>query len=73
MSENFVCLNTMVYATSEGNWRPKKRGLPKNAGISDDVYENKGQKKCLREYPTMSMKINDLAFLSDDADENTTG
>jgi hypothetical protein len=37
------------------------------------VYENKGQKKCLREYPKMFLKINDLAFLSDDVDENATG
>jgi hypothetical protein len=46
----------------QGGWSPKKRGVPKNAGISDDVYENKGQKKCLREHPTMFMKTHDLAF-----------
>ena len=29
----------------KGGWSPKKRGVPKNAGISDDMYENKGPMK----------------------------
>jgi hypothetical protein len=28
-----------------GEKKGEKKGAPKNAGISDDVYENKGRKK----------------------------
>jgi hypothetical protein len=48
----------------------KKRGVPKNAGISDDIYENKGQKNGFRRYPTMFMKTSNLLVLSDDIYEN---
>jgi hypothetical protein len=54
----------------KGGWSPKKRGVPKNAGISDDMYENKGQKNSYRGYPTMFMKTSNLTVLSDDIDEN---
>ena len=54
----------------KGGWSPKKRGVPKNAGISDDMYENKGQKNSDRGYPTMFMKTGNLTVLSDDIDEN---
>jgi len=38
----------------------KKRGTPENAGISRDVYENKGRKKSRRESLEMLMKIKKL-------------
>ena len=47
MSEKASPLNAMAYTVLKGGWSPKKRGVPKNAGISDDMYENKGQKKFL--------------------------
>ncbi len=40
-----------------GGWTPEKSGVPKNAGISNDVYENKGRKKL-------------PARMSNDVDEN---
>ena len=44
MSEKSDPLNAMAYAISRGVGAREKRGVPKNAGISDDLYENKGQK-----------------------------
>jgi hypothetical protein len=71
MSEKASPLNAMAYTVLKGGWSPKKRGVPKNAGISDDMYENKGQKNSDRGYPTIYMKTGNLIVLSDDVDENT--
>jgi hypothetical protein len=38
----------------------KKRGDPKNEGMSNDVYENKGPEISLCELETMLMKTKDL-------------
>jgi len=70
MSETSDPLNAVAYTVLKGGWSPKKRGVPKNAGISDDMYENKGQKNSCRGYPTMFMKTGDLTVISDDIDEN---
>jgi hypothetical protein len=70
MSEKASPLNAMAYTVLKGGWSPKKRGVPKNAGISDDMYENKGQKNSDRRYPTIYMKTGNLIVLSDDVDEN---
>jgi hypothetical protein len=47
MAEKSDPLNAIAYTVLKGGWSPKKRGVPKNAGISHDMYENKGQKKFL--------------------------
>jgi len=70
MSEKAGPLNAMAYAISRGVGAREKRGVPKNAGISDDMYENKGQKNSDRGYPTIYMKTGNLTVLSDDMDEN---
>ena len=72
MSETSDPLNAVAYTVLKGGWSPKKRGVPKNAGISDDVYENKGQKNSDRGYPTIYMKTGNLTVISDDIDENKT-
>ena len=38
----------------------KKKGAPKNGGSSNDVYENKGQKKSPADGLSMYMKARDL-------------
>ena len=70
MAEKAGPLNAMAYMILRGGWSPKKRGVPKNAGTSDDMYENKGQKNSDRGHPTMFMKTSNLTVLSDDVDEN---
>jgi hypothetical protein len=70
MSEKAGPLNAMGYMILRGVGARKKRGIPKNAGISDDIYENKEPKNCYRGYPTMFMKTSKLTALSDDIDEN---
>ena len=70
MSEKAGPLNAMAYAISRGVGAREKRGVPKNAGISDDLCENKGQKNSYRGYPTMFMKTGNLTVPSDDIDEN---
>jgi hypothetical protein len=72
MSEKAGPLNAMAYAISRGVGAREKRGVPKNAGISDDMYENKGQKNSDRGYPTIYMKTGNLTVISDDIDENKT-
>jgi hypothetical protein len=43
-----------------------KKGDPKNAGMSHDVHENKGQKIRHFGFETMLLKINELQFSSND-------
>ncbi len=57
MSENTGRLKAMAYAISRGAGTLKKGGAPKNTGRSNDVSENKGQKKW-------------LSRMSKDVDEN---
>jgi hypothetical protein len=47
MSEKAGPVNAMAYTILRGVGARKKR-VSKNAGISDDIYENKGRKNRLR-------------------------
>ena len=53
-----------------GEEKSKKGGTPRNEGISDDIYENKGRKKEGWESPTIVLKTIILYLLSEDVDEN---
>ncbi len=59
----------MVYAISRGAGALKKKGAPKNEGISNDVYENKRQKNSLSSMSNDVIESNRLVSFSDYIDE----
>jgi hypothetical protein len=71
--QKYMLLNCQELVDSMGaGWREEKGG-PKNEGISNDVYENKGQKIFPLECLTICMKTKKLRGLSSDIDENKGG
>jgi hypothetical protein len=59
-----------MFARSQRGRKREKSGVPKNAGISNDVYENKGQNKSLLGMSNDVYENRKLSCFSEDVYQN---